>query len=284
MVRHRVGRTGRGMRGAVSVWTVVVGLGVGVAAGLVAVALLAPVLRGSMGTEAQPTAPAGTPVLQPDGAGRVAVDPAARLAAPVVPPPVRLPALPGLQALLNEEAERMPGEVCIHVRVEGGAAGAGAGEAGVDAETPVPAASVIKLPIMVAVQNAWQTGFLTRTAVDELRMRSMITESDNPSADALIDRAGTSQINSWLLEHGYSGTSLRHKLGGPQREGPNLVTARDMTRMLLDIAGGRMIDANASAEMRRLLLDQTRRARIPAHSPATRPAGRSGSGRGRRSP
>jgi beta-lactamase class A len=180
---------------------------------------------------------------------------------------VRLPALPGLQALLNEEAERMPGEVSIHVRVEGGAAGAGAGEAGVDAETPVPAASVIKLPIMVAVQNAWQTGFLTRTAVDERRMRSMITESDNPSADALIDRAGTSQINSWLLEHGYSGTSLRHKLGGLQREGPNLVTARDMTRMLLDIAGGRMIDANASAEMRRLLLDQTRRARIPAGLP-----------------
>ncbi len=160
----------------------------------------------------------------------------------------------------------MPGDVCIHVRVEGG--NGQAGEAGVDAEAPVPAASVIKVPIMVAVQNAWRTGFLTRTAIDERRLRAMITESDNPAADMLIDRAGMSQINTWLLEQGYSGTNLLHKLGGPRREGPNVVTAREMTRMLMDIANGRLVSANASAEMRRLLLDQTRRARIPAGLPA----------------
>lgn len=166
-----------------------------------------------------------------------------------------------LEAVLEAEAARIPGEVSVHVRVEGGAA------AGVEAREAKPAASLIKLPIMVVLQDAWKRGLLKRVVRDEESVRKAITVSDNPSADWLISRLGTSQINEWLLEHGYTRTRLKHRLEGPRPNGPNVVSAEEMTRMLLAIAEGKLISREASAEMRSLLLAQTRRTRIPAGLP-----------------
>jgi beta-lactamase class A len=130
------------------------------------------------------------------------------------------------------------------------------------------AASVIKVPLMVVAHHQWRSGLLKRTAVDAERMRKMITLSDNASADALIDRLGMSQVNTWLLEHNYEGTQLKHKMAGPHPDGENETTARDMTRMLLQIEQGTLVSALDSEEMRGLLLDQQRRTRIPAGLPS----------------
>lgn len=180
-----------------------------------------------------------------------------------------------LQQLVEAEASRIPGTVSVHVRVDGGV------QAGVRQNEPMPAASVIKLPIMAAVQASWRSGFLKRTAVDEKRMRDMITLSDNDSADALIDRVGMSQVGDWLRQRGYSATKLRRKMSDPRPGDPNIVTAAEMTQMALAISRGELIDPAASDEMRRLMLQQTRRNRIPAGLPPEVPVGnKTGSLRG----
>lgn len=205
--------------------------------------LVAPALQRS-----QP-APASRPVQAPSTA-----------TAPKQPVAVKVD-LARLQSVLETEAARIPGDVSVHVRFEGG------GSAGVDAKEAKPAASLIKLPIMVVLEDAWKRGILKRIGRDEESVRKAITVSDNPSADWLISRLGTSQINEWLLEHGYTRTRLKHLLEGPRPNGPNTVSAEEMTRMLLEIAEGKLISPEASAEMRGLLLAQTRRTRIPAGLP-----------------
>jgi beta-lactamase class A len=172
-----------------------------------------------------------------------------------------------LKTLLIAEAARIPGAVSVHVRLDHG------GSAGVDEGEAKPAASLIKLPIMVVLEDAWARGLLKRTARDEEAVHKAITVSDNPSADWLISRLGTSQINEWLKEHGYAHTRLKHRLEGPRPDGPNLVSAQDMTRMLLEIADGKLISPEASAHMRGLLLAQTRRTRLPAELPQATPVG-----------
>ena len=166
-----------------------------------------------------------------------------------------------LKSVLIAEAARIPGAVSVDVRLEGG------GHAGVRSDEAKPAASLIKLPIMAVLQDAWERGILKRTARDEEAVRKAITVSDNSTADWLISRLGKSQINEWLKEHGYTRTRLRHKLEGPRPDGPNLVSADELTRMLMEIAGGKLISPVASNEMRELLLAQTRRTRLPAELP-----------------
>jgi len=232
-----------------SLWPLVGGVTAGSVLGLLALSLALPHLR--RGVPAAPPAPQTAP--SPSAAPRVN--------APVEttrPAPTRDA---DLQALVEAEAARIPGTAAVHVRVADGRS------AGVAETEPMPAASVIKLPLMAAVQHAWRGGRLKRTALDEERVRKMVTVSDNPSADALIDRVGMDPVNSWLEEQGYLGTQLRHKLLGARPNGPNVVTAADMTRMLMEIVEGRLVNAEASAEMRRVLLASERRDRIPAGLP-----------------
>ena len=225
------------------------GLLLGAVIGVIALVLVLPSLRRPPAPQQQAPpaiipAPANAPETMSSAPAAPAVD------------------LPTLQRLLAQEAARLPGVVSLHVRIEGG------GEAGVQAGEAQPAASVIKLPIMVALEEAWKSGALKRTTRDEEAVRKAITESDNPSADWLIDRLGSSQINTWLEGHGYTQTRLRHKMAGPRPDGVNTVSAEEMTRLLLEIARGECVSAEASAEMRTLLLAQTRRTRIPAGLPA----------------
>lgn len=226
-------------------WAVLGGTSAGVVLGLMLLLLALPRLRGGQASNAPaPATPAANPAPN----------------APTSPPAVNLQ-LQSLQQIIAEEAERIPGRASIHFRMRD------LGEAGHNADVPKPAASVIKVPLMVVLEHAWHSGTLQRTSEDEARIRKMITVSDNPTADALIERVGMSQVNAWLQEHGYTGTRLKHKMAGPRPDGPNTVTAAEMTRMLLDIAEGRMIDAAASTEMRRVLEASERRTRIPAGLP-----------------
>ena len=170
-----------------------------------------------------------------------------------------------LQRVLEREAERIEGTVAVHVRTEDGV------QAGVRADEPMPAASVIKLPLMAVVYDAWESGTLERTRAGERRVRPMITRSDNPAADALIERLGVEQINAWLRERGYGETQVRHRMlplrAITDADRTNAVSARDVTRMLMEIVRGELVSPAASDEMRRILLAQTRRTRIPAGVP-----------------
>lgn len=201
-----------------------------------------------------------TPVTPP-----TAPAPAAK--APLPAGPASKVDLVALTSLLKAEAARIPGTVSVHVRLEDG------GAAGVLAQEPMPAASLIKVPIMVVLEDAWKQGRLKRLPRDEESVRKAITVSDNPSADWLISRLGKTRVNAWLQEHGYEHTQLKHRLAGPRLDGPNVVSAEDMTRMLLEIAEGKLISPEASTEMRGLLLAQTRRTRLPAELPPDVPVG-----------
>lgn len=230
------------MRRGASYGPAVASIAVGIAAAVVALSLIVPAVRQSSPaqppTTPSPTAPASQPV-----SATSKVD------------------LAKLQALLETEAARIPGAVSVHVRLEGG------GEAGLRADVSKPAASLIKLPLMVVLEDAWTHGDLKRTTGDEEDVRKAITISDNPGADRLIKRLEQARINRWLHEHGYAQTRLKHLLTGPRPDGPNVVSAQEMTRMLLEIAGGNLISPEASTEMREVLLAQTRRTRLPAQLP-----------------
>lgn len=167
----------------------------------------------------------------------------------------------GLQALLEHEAAWINGQVAIHVRLEDG------GEAGIHADEAVPAASTIKVPVMGALYDAWESGALPRTAADERRLRLMITRSRNIVTNELIDRLGMTRINSWLAANGYQETRVRARILQAEPEGPNTVSAAEMTRMFQQIARGELVSPNASLEMRHLLLEQRWRERIPAALP-----------------
>lgn len=168
----------------------------------------------------------------------------------------------GLRALLELEAAAIDGHVSAHVRLENGI------EAGLHADEPVAAASVIKLPVMGVLYDAWEKGELERNPRDERLMRRMITVSHNGATNALIDRLGMARINRWLTENGYTETVVHARILDKEPLGPNLVTASEMTRMLEQIVQGTLVSPAASSEMRGILLDQRWQTRIPADLPS----------------
>src|SRR5262245_23684776 len=100
--------------------------------------------------------PGGTPTGPPEGGG--AVFPAPQVPGVTRPSLFTTPADPraqrlqGLQALLDSEIGWIYGETHVHVRLEDGS------QAGVDADQPVPAASIIKLPVMGAYYAGLESG------------------------------------------------------------------------------------------------------------------------------
>lgn len=169
--------------------------------------------------------------------------------------------LAGLQAVLDEEAGLIDGRVSVHVRFEDGS------EAGIDPERAVDAASVIKVPVMVALYQAWESGAIKRNAQQERWLRLMITRSRNTETNYLIQLLGKKRINVCLEKNGYACCCLRTLILKDDGEGPNLVSAAEMTRMLQQITHGELVSKNASAEMRKLLLAQHWRERIPGRLP-----------------
>lgn len=185
------------------------------------------------------------------------------LAAPPPPDPKLLAQqrLAGLQAVLTEEAGLIDGRVSVHVRFEDGA------EAGIEPERAVDAASVIKVAVMAALYQAWESGAVKRTPQQERWLRLMITRSRNTETNYLIQLLGKKRINLCLEKNGYSCCCLRTRILKDDGEGPNLVSAAEMTRMLQQITHGELVSKNASAEMRKLLLAQHWRERIPGRLP-----------------
>lgn len=196
--------------------------------------------------------------------GGIAAPLADRSAVAALPDPkvvARQQMLAGLQSVLEQEAALIDGQVSVHVRLEDG------GEAGIDPQRPVDAASVIKVPVMVALYQAWASGKLKRTAQEEHWLRLMITRSRNIESNKLIELLGKSGVNACLERNGYECCCLRTMILKDDGEGPNLVSASEMTRMFQQIVHGELVNPAASAEMRKLLLAQHWRERIPGRLP-----------------
>ncbi|MCC2669821.1 MAG: beta-lactamase [Armatimonadetes bacterium] len=190
-------------------------------------------------------------------------DPAPIVAAAPVPDPAvlaRQEMLAGLQSVLEQEAALIDGRVSLHVRLDDG------GEAGIEPDRQIDGASVIKIPVMVALYQAWESGDLKRTAADERRLRLMITRSKNIVTNELIERLGMARVNSCMAGNGYV-CNLRAMILKEAPDGPNLISAAEMTRMLQQIVHGELVSPSASAEMRKLLLAQHWRERIPGRLP-----------------
>lgn len=144
------------------------------------------------------------------------------------------------------------------------------------ADTPVPAASTIKLYILAALLDSrGLEGNLTMTAEDQVggsgvlnsltpgrswAVRDlatlMIIVSDNTATNLLIDCLGVEFINDWIRGQGFTGTNLVGKLMMPGRRVSSHTTPQDLARCMARLWTGELLNAQATEEARTILSRQ----------------------------
>ena len=160
-----------------------------------------------------------------------------------------------------------------------------------NADLPLIAASVIKVPIMVEAFRQMHEGLLDGSRKVVIRAEDklpscgaltymhdglevtvydlitlMIILSDNTATNIMIDILGMEEINSTMQAVGLTGSRLNRKLFRPElsRQGiENYVTARDMARLFAMMLDGTLVSPEASKEMLRILGDQRLNGKIP---------------------
>jgi len=164
----------------------------------------------------------------------------------------------------------------------------------VNAAAPMPAASTIKIPVMVEVFRQLSLGafdlnrMVTLTAPDrdwgwgdlsDARIGSrysvarllnlMITNSDNTAANMLIRLVGRSAINREMQALGLRQTWLASDI---RSEGPIRTALRssagDMVQLLEDMAHDRLVDQWSSRQMLQILADDRLNGLLPAPLPS----------------
>ncbi|MDA0378062.1 MAG: class A beta-lactamase-related serine hydrolase [Bacteroidetes bacterium] len=156
-------------------------------------------------------------------------------------------------------------------------------ELAINADTLYPTASMIKVPIMVAVFDRLERGELAyqqelvytdslfysdddltgefrdsaTVLLSEMVMLS-ISKSDNTASLWLQELAGTGvAINEWLANHGFVGTRMNSRTPGRRVDwetyGWGQTTPREMARLMEMIATGQAVSPAASEEMLRVL-------------------------------
>lgn len=159
--------------------------------------------------------------------------------------------------------------------------GAQGSEGSFSPKQPMQAASLIKLFIMGAVYEKYDTLAATygASSLDGL-LYPMITVSDNDAANQLVNylgggdsAAGMAAVNSFCQEHGYNGTSMGRLLLAPKDHGDNFTTVDDcghFLREIYEVCAGTKTDSTLAHcdSMFDLLKQQTRRNKIPAQMPA----------------
>jgi beta-lactamase class A len=173
----------------------------------------------------------------------------------------------------------------------------------VDAHAVFPAASLIKLPVMMGLMEQVETGQFSldesigvrttyRSMVDssEFRveatarlkrratyrqvMKAMIEVSDNAAANTLIQFLGVEKMEEFLLARGYRETKLVRCLMDLKADElgiGNTTTAYDVMRMLRDIQECRGYRPESRGEMLQVLEAQTHNDKIPAGLPPGTP-------------
>ena len=155
----------------------------------------------------------------------------------------------------------------------------------------LPAASLIKLPILAAFWESVEAGRLDpaeRVSVSaQARVEGtgvlkalapglqqtwsdlatlMITVSDNVATNLVIDRLGMDAIQAWIDKAGLAETRLEPRMMDrtAMRAGQsNWTSAADMETLLSAVAAGTCVSSEASREMRRALEAQQIQDRLP---------------------
>ena len=136
--------------------------------------------------------------------------------------------------------------------------------------SPKQAASLIKLFIMGAIYENYDTYIITEPSLDTY-LNKMITISDNDSANHLVGilgsgntDAGQNIVTAYCRSHGYNSTSMGRLLLESNENGDNYTSAYDCAKFLLAVYNG---DIPHSSEMLALLKQQERINKIPAGVP-----------------
>ena len=124
---------------------------------------------------------------------------------------------------------------------------------------PIIAASLIKLFIAGAVFQAEKDGELTLTDSNISDLTVMIRDSDNESANRLVEKlgggnftTGAAKVNAFAKSEGCSGTELNRKLLAPVGagdKGDNYTTVEDCAKVLRMIAQRTYVSADASDQI-----------------------------------
>ncbi|GAC1306305.1 MAG: serine hydrolase [Vulcanimicrobiaceae bacterium] len=197
--------------------------------------------------------------------------------------------LDGLQAQLSLAANRVSGRV--GVAIEDLATGM---TSGVNASASLPAASTIKIPVMVEVFKQMEAGTIALDSIVHLESRdrdrgwgdlasarlgtpksikallwAMITESDNTATNMLIRMVGRTHINATMLDLGLERTHLTDDI----RTETDAIryalrtSPRDMVSLLDAIARDRLVDSWSSRQMLAILTGQTHNSLLPGPLP-----------------
>jgi beta-lactamase class A len=173
-----------------------------------------------------------------------------------------------------------------------------------DADGPYPAASVIKIPILMTVyadaaegqlslderlavgEHMPGTGVLGRVpGVADLTIRDhatlMTIVSDNTSTNRLMERVGVDRIAQRMREWGCVRTELRRKMfdfEAANRGLDNVATARELAALLLRVLRGELVDRATSESVLAVLQDTQDDALLRRYLPAgTKVAHKTGS-------
>lgn len=147
-------------------------------------------------------------------------------------------------------------------------------------DTPMQAASLIKLYIMGAVYEDYET--LAQTySTDSLdsNISAMITVSDNDAANTLINwlgngdnAAGMAKVNTFCQSHGFTSTQMNRLLLASSENGDNYTSAKDcgtFLKQIYQIANGTLSESTLphAETMYYHLKMQQRKNKIPAQLP-----------------
>lgn len=147
-------------------------------------------------------------------------------------------------------------------------------------DTPMQAASLIKLYIMGAVYENYETLAQTYSADSiDSNISAMITVSDNDAANTLVNwlgngdnAAGMSKVNAFCQEHGFTSTQMNRLLLAGTENGDNYTSAKDcgtFLKQIYQIANGTLSESTLphAETMYYHLKMQQRKNKIPAQLP-----------------
>lgn len=192
-----------------------------------------------------------------------------------------------LQSRLDAASQQAPGHVAI--AIENLATGS---ISGINTNASMPAASTIKIPVMVEVFEQMALGKIELDRLVHLQasdrdwgfgdlcdapagkaysvsrlLRLMITESDNTATNMLIRLVGRQRINATMHELGLSRTSVADYIRSEGDIRSLRSSPRDMVHLLDAMAREQLVDVWSSRQMLAILEGQRHNTLLPAPLP-----------------